>query len=172
MLSLLVSFFIIKFQIRKHINDINSSLEALIEKNFDNKLKNDYPKEFIRLADNINKIAETLLKFNTELSKSKVYLEGVVESTSDIIITVNKEGKILTFNSGAEKTPDQIESKNPECPDENQGVFFARDPILHVCHGAPPVPLKYTNDREFTIPSKIRMSTQQYLLSSIPIEAE
>ena len=42
-------------------------------------------------------------KLQDELRDAKEYLEGMVENSADIIITVNKEGLIETFNSGGEE---------------------------------------------------------------------
>ncbi len=39
----------------------------------------------------------------TELSSTKEYLQGIVESSGDIIITVDPSGLIMTFNRGAEE---------------------------------------------------------------------
>ena len=42
-------------------------------------------------------------KLQDELRDAKEYLEGMVENSADIIITVNPEGLIETFNRGAEE---------------------------------------------------------------------
>ena len=39
----------------------------------------------------------------TELKKNKDYAQSILESSADIIITVNSSGKIQTINAGAEK---------------------------------------------------------------------
>ena len=43
------------------------------------------------------------LAWNLDLGKAKEYLEGMVENSADIIITVNPEGLIETFNRGGEE---------------------------------------------------------------------
>ena len=48
----------------------------------------------------VSELSSTL----TELQSTKDYLQGIVESSADIIITVDPSGFIKTFNTGAEAT--------------------------------------------------------------------
>ncbi len=51
------------------------------------------------LDDVTSELSSTIL----ELTSTKEYLQGIVESSADIIITVNPDGLIKTFNRGAEE---------------------------------------------------------------------
>ncbi len=59
--------------------------------------------EFAMVAESFNDMTTKLESSLTEQRETKDYLEGIVESSADIIITVNPSGLIETFNSGAEE---------------------------------------------------------------------
>ena len=62
--------------------------------------KGDGIAELSGVFDNMtSELSDTL----TELTSTKEYLEGIVESSADIIITVDPNGLIKTFNAGAER---------------------------------------------------------------------
>ena len=102
-LSCGTAWFIVHFSIKNSVRKLANGMKALAEKKFDFHLDEDKKDEFSSLASSFNDVADMISSFQTELNKNRDYLEGIVESTSDIIITVNPEGKILTFNTGAEK---------------------------------------------------------------------
>lgn len=56
------------------------------------------------VEDSFNNMAAQIESHQTELQSAKEYLEGIVENTADVVVTVNKAGSIETFNRGAEKT--------------------------------------------------------------------
>jgi PAS domain S-box-containing protein len=51
-----------------------------------------------------NRLASSLQAHQAELKDMVEYFEGIVENSADMIITVNPEGLIITFNRGAEET--------------------------------------------------------------------
>jgi PAS domain S-box-containing protein len=102
-LSCGIAWFIVHFSIKQSVRKLANGMKALAERKFDFHLDVDKKDEFSSLASSFNDVADMISSFQNELNKNLDYLEGIVESTSDIIITVNLEGKILTFNSGAEK---------------------------------------------------------------------
>ena len=55
------------------------------------------------LQESFNTMAATIQASQDELRDAKEYLEGMVENSADIIITVNSEGLIETFNRGGEE---------------------------------------------------------------------
>lgn len=55
------------------------------------------------LSDAIDNMTSELSATLSELTSTKEYLQGIVESSADIIITVDPNGLINTFNSGAER---------------------------------------------------------------------
>jgi PAS domain S-box-containing protein len=56
------------------------------------------------LADSFGNMATELQSTVMELKSTRDYMEGIVESSADIIITVGPSGRIRTFNKGAEAT--------------------------------------------------------------------
>jgi PAS domain S-box-containing protein len=62
-------------------------------------------KDEIGLAEeSFNRMASRLQAHQAELKDAMEYLEGIVENSADLIITVSPEGLINTFNRGAEET--------------------------------------------------------------------
>ena len=55
------------------------------------------------LEESFNTMTATIQASRQELQSAKDYLQGIVENSADIIITVNDEGLIQTFNRGAEQ---------------------------------------------------------------------
>ena len=55
------------------------------------------------LQESFNAMTARIQASQEELRGAKEYLEGIVEHAADIIITVNPEGLIETFNQGAER---------------------------------------------------------------------
>ncbi|MFH1842736.1 MAG: ATP-binding protein [bacterium] len=55
------------------------------------------------VEDSFNDMAYQIQAHQLELQKARDYLEGIVENTADIVITVNTRGLIQTFNRGAEE---------------------------------------------------------------------
>jgi two-component system sensor histidine kinase AtoS len=88
--------------INRSIKRVTDGMNELAEKNFDFRLAEDEKSEFGPLASSFNDMADMLSSSLTELKKNRDYLEGILESSADIIITVNASGKIQTINSGAE----------------------------------------------------------------------
>lgn len=56
------------------------------------------------LARSFNSMTSRILAHQEELRSATEYLEGIIESSADMIITVNPSGRIQTFNRGAENT--------------------------------------------------------------------
>jgi len=56
------------------------------------------------LAESFGTLTTELQSVVMELKSTRDYLEGIVESSADIIITVGPSGRIRTFNKGAEAT--------------------------------------------------------------------
>jgi PAS domain S-box-containing protein len=102
-LSCGAAWLIVHFSIKKSVSRLADGMHALAEKQSGFHLDEDKKDEFSLLASSLNDVADMVSSFQTELKKSKDSLESIIESTSDIIITVNLDSKILIFNSGAEK---------------------------------------------------------------------
>jgi PAS domain S-box-containing protein len=95
-------FFVVCF-INRPIHKLSDGMNKLAEKEFDFRLDEDDKDEFGSLASSFNDMAAMLSSSLTELKKNKDYLESILESSADLIITVNASGNIQTINAGAEK---------------------------------------------------------------------
>ena len=89
--------------IKRPIHRLELSMSKLADKEFDFRLEVDEKDEFGALASSFNDMAGMLASYQQRLKRNKDYLEGILESTADIIITVDSDGNIQTVNSGAEK---------------------------------------------------------------------
>jgi PAS domain-containing protein len=80
-------------------------------------------KDEIGLAEeSFNRLASSLQAHQAELKDAVEYLEGIVESSADLIITVSPEGNIITFNRGAEEA---LGYKREEVVDRPIETLFA-----------------------------------------------
>jgi PAS domain S-box-containing protein len=102
-LSGIISWYFVKYFINRPVNRLVDGMNKLADKEFDFRLKEDEKDEFGSLASSFNDMASMLTSSLTELQKNRDYLESILESSADIIITVNASGKIQTINSGTEE---------------------------------------------------------------------
>ena len=58
--------------------------------------------EIAQVEESFDEMADQIQAHQRELQKARDYLEGIVENTADLVITVNTKGLIQTFNRGAE----------------------------------------------------------------------
>lgn len=96
-----VWFFVGRF-LNKPMRELIQGMDELADRKFDYRLDEDRKDEFGTLAISFNDMASMLSASLTELKKSREYLQGILESSADIIITVNPSSKIQTINMGAE----------------------------------------------------------------------
>jgi PAS domain S-box-containing protein len=101
-LSCTVAYFVVRLFIKRPIHGLVTGMNKLAEREFDYRLDEDDSAEFGSLAASFNDMAAMLSSSLTELKKNQDYLRSILESSADIIITVNPNGKIQTMNSGAE----------------------------------------------------------------------
>jgi len=101
-LSCIVAWFVAHLFIRRPIQGLVHGMNKLADREFDFRLDEDDSAEFGSLAASFNDMASMLSSSLTELRKNQDYLRSILESSADIIITVNPNGKIQTINTGAE----------------------------------------------------------------------
>jgi PAS domain S-box-containing protein len=97
------AWFLVRVFIKRPVRGLVNSMNKLAEKEFDIRLDEDRKDEFGSLASSFNDLASLLSSSQTELKKTREYIQAFLESSADIIIIVNPLGKISTFNTGAEK---------------------------------------------------------------------
>jgi PAS domain S-box-containing protein len=105
-IALVLGAVLIRLTVHRSINrpvqELVSGMNRLAEKEFDFRLEEDDNEEFGSLAVSFNDMASMLTSSLTELKKNQDYLRSILESSADIIITVNSSGRIQTLNTGAE----------------------------------------------------------------------
>ncbi|MDP8205810.1 MAG: ATP-binding protein [Candidatus Electryonea clarkiae] len=89
-------------KLSNEMNKLADGMNKLADKEFDFRLDENEKDDFGMLASSFNDMAEMLSLSQSELEKTRDYLQGILESSGDIIITVFPSGKIRTFNKGAE----------------------------------------------------------------------
>jgi len=101
-LSIVVAWLVVRRYLKRPIRGLVDGMNRLAEREFDVRLDEDDRDEFGSLASSFNDMASMLSSSLTELKKNQDYLNSILESSADIIITVTPSGKIQTMNSGAE----------------------------------------------------------------------
>ncbi|MEE9443198.1 MAG: ATP-binding protein [candidate division Zixibacteria bacterium] len=95
-----VNYVLANHFIKKPIRSLANGMNKLADKKFSFRLDEDSIEQYGSLTSSFNDMAELLSSYLTELEKSRDYLRGILESSADIIITVNPSGKIRTINMG------------------------------------------------------------------------
>ncbi|MBD3218415.1 MAG: PAS domain S-box protein, partial [candidate division Zixibacteria bacterium] len=102
-LSFGLAWIFMKLFVKPSVDRLEDGMNMLANKEFDYRLEEDDRDEFSALSSSFNDMASMLEQSLNELKKNRDYLEGIVESSADMIITVNASDKIQTINTGAEK---------------------------------------------------------------------
>ncbi|MFC1640071.1 ATP-binding protein [Gemmatimonadota bacterium] len=87
----------------RRIKTLREGAQRISHKDLTFRFKDDKGDGISELAGAFDNMTSELSETLTELTSTKEYLEGIVESSADIIITVDPNGLIKTFNSGAER---------------------------------------------------------------------
>jgi len=80
-----------------------SGIQAIAGNDLSFRFKTDRSDEFGLVEESFDHMAARIQAHQTELRDAREYLEGIVENSADLIITVNPQGLIQTFNRGAEQ---------------------------------------------------------------------
>lgn len=112
-LSVGATWFFVRIFITRPTKDLVDGMKRLAAGELDYRINENLAGEFNAAAVSFNEMAAMLAESLMELRKTRDYLRsilrrsanviGILESTADIIITVNSAGIIETVNSGAEK---------------------------------------------------------------------
>ncbi|MGD2215895.1 MAG: PAS domain S-box protein, partial [Gemmatimonadales bacterium] len=101
-LSTIAIFLLTSHLVGKPIGVLTAGMKRFAEDDLDFRFSLARDDEFASLAASFNDMGSKLSRSLSELRSTKDYLEGIIESSADIIITVNPDGLIQTFNTGAE----------------------------------------------------------------------
>ncbi len=102
LLCILTTLFMVDRLLERPIRTLIDGMKRIAGRDFSFRFKLDRNDEIGLLADSFNDMAARLETSHVELSHTTDYLQGIVENSADIIITVNPSGFIETFNRGAE----------------------------------------------------------------------
>ncbi len=94
---------IAKYYIKNFTDKIAYGMDELAEKKFDYRLDEEEQDEFSEITSSFNNMAILFSSYQMELKRARDFLENILEGTADLIISVSANGKILTFNAGAER---------------------------------------------------------------------
>jgi PAS domain S-box-containing protein len=87
----------------KPIREMAAGIQAIAGTDLSFRFKTHRKDEFGLVEESVNDMAARIQAHQTELRDAREYLEGIVENSADIIITVNPKGFIQTVNRGAEQ---------------------------------------------------------------------
>jgi PAS domain S-box-containing protein len=87
----------------KPIRQLAAGIQAIEGNDLSFRFKTDRKDEFGLVEESVDHMTASIQAHQTELRDAREYLEGIVENSADIIITVNPKGLIQTVNRGAEQ---------------------------------------------------------------------
>jgi PAS domain S-box-containing protein len=102
LLSTAAIWFTMNRLIERPIRVLISGMKRIAAGDFSFKFEVKRKDEIGLLTESFDRMTGKLASNLSELRETKDYLEGIVENSADIIITVNPAGLIQTFNAGAE----------------------------------------------------------------------
>jgi PAS domain S-box-containing protein len=83
---------------------MTAGIEAIAGHDLSFRFNTSRDDEFGLVEESVDNMAARIQAHQSELSDAREYLEGIVENSADIIITVDPQGFIRTVNRGAEQT--------------------------------------------------------------------
>jgi PAS domain S-box-containing protein len=103
LLGTLALWIMFKQILRKPIRYMLTGIQATDGDDLSFRFKTDRQDEFGLVQESFDHMAARIQAHQAELRSAREYLEGIVESSADLIITVNPGGLIETVNRGAEQ---------------------------------------------------------------------
>ncbi len=124
--SLLLGFIALRLMftqlLERPINRLISGTNRIAANQLDFRFDRKRNDEIGLLEESFNTMTATLQANQEELRSAKEYVEGIVENSADIIITVTPQELIQTFNHGAEQT---LGYERDEVIGKRIGILFA-----------------------------------------------
>jgi PAS domain S-box-containing protein len=106
LLGVVALWLMFAFLLEKPLGELIAGTKQLAAHELDFRFDRKRNDEIGVLQESFNAMAATIQASQEELRGAKEYLEGMVENSADIIISVNSEGLIETFNRGGEEALD------------------------------------------------------------------
>jgi len=104
LLSMGAAWFAIQRLVVTRLRVLTTGIKRVTHHDFAFRFSGGGDDEFSELASEFNEMTRQLSASVTKLKRTREYLQGIVEDSADIIITVDPEGLIRKFNTGAERT--------------------------------------------------------------------
>ncbi len=104
LLCTIASWWAVQHLVGRRVQALTEGVRRVTHSDFDFRFEETGNDEFAELASAFNEMTSQLSGTLRTLKRTREYMEGIVENSADIIITVDPEGRIRTFNAGAEKT--------------------------------------------------------------------
>jgi PAS domain S-box-containing protein len=104
LLGIVALWFMFERLLAKPIRGLIAGTKRITAQEFDFRFDQKRDDEIGVLEESFNTMTATIQAHQEELRSAKEYLEGIVENSADIIITVNPDGLIQTFHRGAEES--------------------------------------------------------------------
>jgi len=98
-----VLWFMFTHLLERPIRGLIAGTERIAAREFEFRFDQKRQDEIGVLEESFNTMTATIQAHQDEVRSAKERLEGVIESSADIIITVSPEGLVETFNRGAEQ---------------------------------------------------------------------
>jgi PAS domain S-box-containing protein len=101
-LCILITWFVVTRYMKRALARVIAGMQRIARGDLDFRLTVRQKDKFAVVADSFNDMASKLELTLHRLRETRTYLEGILESSADIIVTVDHAGFIQTFNTGAE----------------------------------------------------------------------
>ncbi len=102
-LTVAMVWFLTNRLLDRPVRQLAEGMRKLGEGDIGFRFPTDRTDDFGHLARAFNQMADKLESSLTEVRETRDYFEGIVESSADVIVTVNPRGYVYTFNRGAEQ---------------------------------------------------------------------
>jgi len=103
LLGVVALWFMFGLMLERPFRELIEGTKRIATHQLDFRFERKRSDEIGALQESFNAMTATIQASQEELRDAKEYLEGMVEHSADIIITVNSEGLIETFNRGGEE---------------------------------------------------------------------
>jgi len=104
LLSMVAAWFAIQRLVVARIRVLTEGIKRVTHHDFNFRFSGGGNDEFAELASEFNEMTRQLSASVRKLKRTREYLQGIVEDSADIIITVDPKGLIRKFNTGAERS--------------------------------------------------------------------
>ena len=104
LLGAMALWIMFKQTLGRPIREMAAGIQAIAGHDLSFRFNTSRNDEFGLVEESVDHMAARIQAHQTELRDAREYLEGIVENSADIIITVNLKGFIQTVNRGAEQT--------------------------------------------------------------------